>query len=32
VALTQNEWFKAGRSGAEYYLYVVLNAAMTRED
>jgi len=27
VALTQNEWFKAGRFDAEYYLYAVLNAA-----
>jgi hypothetical protein len=27
VELTQNEWFKAGRFGPEYYLYVVLNAA-----
>jgi hypothetical protein len=27
VALTQNEWFKAGRFGPGYYLYVVLNAA-----
>ena len=26
VALTQNEWFKAGRFGADYYLYVILNA------
>ncbi len=27
VALTQNEWFKALRFKAEYYLYVVMNAA-----
>ncbi|MGA9348988.1 MAG: DUF3883 domain-containing protein, partial [Anaerolineae bacterium] len=27
VALTQNEWFKAGRFNTDYYLYVVLNAA-----
>ena len=27
VELTQNEWFKAERFGAEYYLYVVLDAA-----
>ena len=27
VALTQNEWFKAKRFQAEYYLYAVLNAA-----
>jgi len=31
VALTQNEWFKAGRFGADYYLYVVLNAATQPE-
>jgi hypothetical protein len=31
VALTQNEWFKAERFGAEYYLYVVLNAATQPE-
>jgi superfamily II DNA or RNA helicase len=27
VALTQNEWFKAKRFQAEYYLYAVLNAS-----
>ncbi|MEJ5249800.1 MAG: DUF3883 domain-containing protein, partial [Caldilinea sp.] len=27
VSLTQNEWFKAQRFGADYWLYVVLNAA-----
>jgi len=27
VELTQNEWFKAGRFGPDYYLYAVLNAA-----
>ncbi len=32
VALTQNEWFKARRLGADYYLYVVLNAAGARPD
>jgi hypothetical protein len=26
VALTQNEWFKAQRLGADYYLYTVWNA------
>lgn len=26
IALTQNEWFKAQRFGAEYYLYVIFNA------
>jgi len=31
VALTQNEWFKAGRFGSDYYLYVVLNAATQPE-
>jgi hypothetical protein len=31
VALTQNEWFKAGRFGADYYLYVVLNAVTQPE-
>ena len=31
VALTQNEWFKASRFGADYYLYVVLNAATQPE-
>lgn len=31
VALTQNEWFKAGRFNTDYYLYVVLNAAMWPE-
>ncbi|MGQ9600342.1 MAG: helicase-related protein [Anaerolineae bacterium] len=31
VALTQNEWFKAGRFHTEYYLYVVLNAATQPE-
>ena len=27
VSLTQNEWFTAQRMGADFYLYVVLNAA-----
>jgi len=31
VALTQNEWFKAKRFKAEYFLYVVLNAAIKPE-
>jgi len=31
VALTQNEWFKAGRFNTDYYLYVVLNAATQPE-
>jgi len=31
VVLTQNEWFKAGRFGSDYYLYVVLNAATQPE-
>ena len=31
VALTQNEWFKAGRFGTDYYLYVVLRAASQPE-
>jgi len=31
VALTQNEWFKAGRFGSDYYLYVVLSAATQPE-
>jgi hypothetical protein len=31
VALTQNEWFKAGRFGQDYYLYAVLNAAAQPE-
>ena len=31
VALTQNEWFKAGRFGPDYYLYAVLNAATQSE-
>jgi len=31
VALTQNEWFKAGRFGPDYYLHVVLNAAAQPE-
>ena len=31
VALTQNEWFKAGRFDTDYYLYVVLNAATQPE-
>jgi len=31
VALTQNEWFKAGRFDEDYYLYVVLNAATQPE-
>jgi len=31
VALTQNEWFKAGRFNADYYLYVVLNGATQPE-
>jgi len=31
VALTQNEWFKAGRFGQGYYLYAVLNAATQPE-
>ena len=31
MALTQNEWFKAGRFGSDYYLYVVLNTATQSE-
>jgi len=31
VELTQNEWFKAGRFGQDYYLYAVLNAATQPE-
>jgi hypothetical protein len=31
VALTQNEWFKAGHFGTDYYLYVVPNAARQPE-
>jgi len=31
VELTQNEWFKAGRFGQDYYLYAVLNAATRPE-
>ena len=31
VALTKNEWFKAQRFGGDYYLYVVLNAAIGPE-
>jgi superfamily II DNA or RNA helicase len=31
VALTQNEWFKAGRFDADFYLYVVFNAAAQPE-
>ncbi|HNR80419.1 MAG TPA: DUF3883 domain-containing protein, partial [Mesotoga infera] len=31
VELTQNEWLKAKRFGADYFLYVVLNAAKEPE-
>ncbi|MFW9998010.1 MAG: helicase-related protein [Candidatus Odinarchaeota archaeon] len=31
VILTRNEWFKAKRFGADYFLYVVLNAAAQPE-
>lgn len=31
VALTQNEWFKAQRFGDDYYLYAVMNTALSPE-